>query len=158
MSVESLVARLGLTPHPEGGFYKETYRSAETIPGRERSACTAIFYLLPAGAFSALHRIKSDELWFFHAGGPLVVAELAPDGSTRETTLGTGLSEGQTPQHRVPAGRWFGAYPAPGTEWTLVSCTVSPGFDFADFELGRRGELLAAFPSARALVERLTRA
>jgi predicted cupin superfamily sugar epimerase len=157
VSVEALVSRLGLVPHPEGGYYKETYRSAESIPGRGRSVCTAIHYLLPAGAFSALHRIKSDELWFFHAGGPLVVAELAADGTVEETVLGVDLAAGQAPQHAVPAGRWFGAYPAPGTAFALVSCAVAPGFDFADFELGRRDELLAAYPQARALIERLTR-
>lgn len=157
MSAAALARELGLAPHPEGGYYKETYRSAESLPGRGRSVCTAIYYLLEAGSFSALHRIRSDELWFFHAGGPLVVAELAPGGSVKETVLGVDLAAGQAPQHVVPAGRWFGAYPAPGTEWALVSCTVAPGFDFADFELGRRDPLLAAFPSARPLIERLTR-
>lgn len=155
LSADELVARLGLKPHPEGGFYKETYRSTETLvlPRGRRSVCTAILYLLPEGGFSALHRIKSDELWFHHAGGDMVVAELAPDGTLRETVLGPG----KEPQHVVPAGAWFGAYAPRGSGFSLVSCTVSPGFDFADFEMGSRADLLKAFPSRRAVVEKLTR-
>lgn len=98
-----------------------------------------------------LHRLRSDELWFHHEGGPLVVVELAPDGALTETVLGPGGS----PQHAVRAGAWFGAYPKDGTEFALVGCAVAPGFDFADFELADRG-LADRFPERRALIERLT--
>lgn len=163
-SVADLVARLDLKPHPEGGFYRETYRSPGVVPraalgpafGGDRAHATAILFLLPAGAKSRLHRIKSDELWHFHLGGPLTVASISPSGAVSETILGPDLSAGHQLQHAVPAGSWFGAYPGLGAAFSLVGCTVSPGFDFADFELGRRDELLREFPRARGLIERLT--
>lgn len=161
---DGLVAALGLSPHPEGGWFAESYRSAETLPaaglparfGAPRSASTAIYFLLPAGARSLLHRIKSDELWHFYLGGPLRLTQLFPDGRVEEAVLGRDLAAGQRLQHAVPAGCWFGAAPEPGSPYSLVGCTVAPGFDFADFELGRRAVLLARFPAARAVVERLT--
>lgn len=150
-----LVRLLRLQPHREGGFFRETYRCAERFPGRAfpggRSISTAILFLLPAGAVSRLHRIRSDEVWHFHAGGPLTVVELDPvSGRTRRTTLGTGRC-----QHVVRAGTWFGAELAPGTEYALVGCTVAPGFDYRDFELADREALLRAFPRRRAAIERL---
>lgn len=161
---EELAAVLGLAPHPEGGWFAESYRSAETLPaaglpprfGAPRSASTAIYFLLPAGARSLLHRIKSDELWHFYLGGPLRLTQLFPDGRVEEAVLGRDLAAGQRLQHAVPAGCWFGAAPEPGAPYALVGCTVAPGFDFADFDLGRRADLLARFPGARAAVERLT--
>lgn len=149
MTVDSLVALLGLEPHPEGGFYRETYRAAD-------GASTAILYLLPAGAGSRLHRIASDELWHWHLGGPLEIVELVEGAPARLAVLGPDLERGQSVQHAVPAGRWFGARPRPGTEWTLAGCTVAPAFDFARFELGRRDELLKAFPEAAPVIRELT--
>lgn len=162
--IENLVASLGLAPHPEGGFYRETYRAAEGIaqsalPSRftgTRSHGTAIYYLLGAGDCSKLHRIKSDEIWHFYAGNPLLIVALSPVGELTVTTLGQDFSAGQVPQHVVPAGHWFGACPAEGSAYALAGCTVSPGFDFADFELAARGDLLAAFPQHRAWIEKLT--
>lgn len=126
-----------MLPHPEGGHFKETYRSQEvTQTSRgERSVATGIFYLLEAGQSSSLHRIKSDEMWHFYAGDPLVVYEKASDGTIKETILGTDFKSGQLSQYVVPAGAWFGAYLAPGSQYAFVGCTVSPGFDFNDFEL-----------------------
>jgi predicted cupin superfamily sugar epimerase len=160
-SVEELIRLLDLHPHPEGGYYRETYRAPGRIPasglpaafGGSRSFSTAILFLLPAGSVSKLHRIRSDELWHFYEGAPLKVSELADRGA-RETLLGAGLLTGERLQHAVAAGTWFGAETT--GEYSLVGCTVAPGFDFADFELGRREELLARFPMAAATVRRLT--
>lgn len=157
--MQALIDAYGLVPHPEGGFFRETYRSAALVPGTSRALSTAIYFLLPAGTWSRLHRIGADEMWHFYEGGPLVVAELAEDGTVRRTVLGRDRERGETLQHLVVRGTWFGAYPAEGTAFALVGCTVSPGFEFTDFELARRDVLIArygALPGARALVEQLT--
>lgn len=144
----SLVAELKLAPHPEGGFFRETYRAAATLPGTSRSVSTAILYLLGAGQRSKLHRIDADEVWHFHRGDPLEVIELTPNGA-RITRLSF-----EHPQHVVPAGLWFGARPV--GEYSLVGCTVAPGFEFAHFELADRTKLLVEFPRERELIEALT--
>lgn len=157
--MQALIDAYGLVAHPEGGFFRETYRSAEHVPGTSRALSTAIYFLLPAGTWSRLHRIGADEIWHFYEGGPLVVAELAEDGAVRRTVLGRDRARGETLQHVVTRGTWFGAYPAEETAFALVGCTVSPGFEFSDFELARRAALLARYgdsADARALVERLT--
>lgn len=135
--VEELIKAHGLIPHPEGGYYKETYRSKEvTQTSRgERPVSTGIFYLLSKGQKSRLHRIKSDEMWHFYGGDSLVVFEKNEDGTHKETILGSNLSLGQKVQYTVPAGVWFGAYLPEDSEFAFVGCTVSPGFDFQDFEL-----------------------
>ena len=134
-----LIRSLDLLPHPEGGHFRETYRAIETVPTPRgpRAASTAILFLLAAGERSCWHRIRSDEAWHHHGGGGLVVYELCLAGSVRRTRLGLDLAAGERPQHVVPAGHWFAAEPAPASPWSLVSCTVAPGFDFADFELAR---------------------
>jgi predicted cupin superfamily sugar epimerase len=141
--VEQLIERLGLLPHPEGGWYRETYRAARTVPGTSRSVCTAILYLLRAGERSRLHRIDADELWHFHGGDPLQVIELVPDSPARVHLLSA-----DAPQVVIPAGSWFGAMPAPASRWTLCGCTVSPGFEFSVLEIGDTTRLLAEFPLA----------
>ncbi|HVE11748.1 MAG TPA: cupin domain-containing protein [Elusimicrobiota bacterium] len=155
-----LIESLGLEPHPEGGYYRQTYRAAGAVdaPGfaGPRRFSTAIYFLLPRGSRSALHRMRSDEVWHFHDGGPLEVLEIDEAGAPVSTLLGRDLAAGQVFQHVVPAGRWFGAAPAAGTEYSLVGCTVAPGFDYADWELARRGPLLERYPAARGLIERLT--
>jgi uncharacterized protein len=159
LSVEQLCARYDLSPHPEGGFYRETYRSAASLPGSVRSVSTAIYFLLPRGTYSRLHRIGSDEVWHFYGGGPLIIAEVSDDGVVRRTRLGPGATEHEVPQHVVPAGSWFGAYPADESEYCFVGCTVAPGFSFDDFELARRAPLAEHFrhlPEAVAVIERLT--
>lgn len=148
--MRELIDRHRLAPHPEGGFYRETYRAPRVLPGSTRSVCTAILYLLPQGHRSRLHRLDADELWHFHSGGPLQIVELTVDGA-RVTRLSA-----EHPQHLVPAGTWFGSEPAEGAGHCFVGCTVSPGFEFEHFELGTRASLTAAFPQARAWVERLT--
>lgn len=135
------VAKFEMLPHPEGGFYKETYRSEFS---------TGIYYLLEKGQKSKLHRIKSDELWHFYAGDALVVVELTASG-IKETLL----SAQTTFQHLVSAGIWFGAYLPDNAEFALVGCTVAPAFRFEDFEMGDKQNLLANYPSARNIIEQL---
>lgn len=151
-----LVRDLQLLPHPEGGFYRETYRAAQVQGGR--AASTMIYFLLPAGQVSRLHRIDADEGWHHYMGGTLEIFELdeAEPDHPRVTRLGKDLAAGELPQHIVPAGRWFGAAPAAGAPYALVGCTVAPGFEFAHFELGTRQRLLARFPAAADIVARLT--
>ena len=154
-----------LEPHPEGGFFRETYRSKEYfsaagLPGRygaDRNFSTAIYYLLPEGAKSHLHRLKSDEFWHFYLGGPLELIQICPGGTAEEIILGHDISGGQQLQHLVPAGCWFGAQPKPENDFSFVGCTVSPGFDFSDFEMGDREHLIKLFPAARTVIERLTK-
>ena len=133
----------------------ETYRSSENVPTErgERSASTAIYFLITPGSVSRLHRILSDEVWHFYAGGPLEVVELI-DGKAKITKIG--LEDGCIPQYVVKAGTWFGSYPCEGSKYSLVGCTVAPGFDFQDFELGSRAKLLADFPDAKDTIVKLT--
>jgi predicted cupin superfamily sugar epimerase len=153
------IRALDLVAHPEGGHYRETYRAVATTtrPGfaEPRALSTAIYFLLQGHEISTLHRIRSDELWHFHAGVALQLVELTPAGTLREHRLGLDVDASEQPQVVIPAGSWFGARVAGATGFALVSCTVAPGFDFADFELGDRevlrarygqyGETIAAF-------------
>lgn len=151
LSADDLIRELNLSPHPEGGHYRETYRARAVVatPHGPRAASTAILFLLRAGESSSWHRIRSDELWHHHAGCALLIHELSPSGQVRSTRLGADLPSGEIPQHRVPAGHWFAAAPAgPPPEvdpavapWSLVGCTVAPGFDFEDFQLATSEDL-----------------
>jgi hypothetical protein len=156
---KELIAAYGLAPHPEGGFFKETYRSAEkmtTRGGVSRPVSTGILFLLPEGQKSRLHRIKSDELWHFHLGGALRLTQISPEGKVAEFLLGPDVKKGHLLQHVVPARYWFGAAPEPGAGFCFVGCTVAPGFDFDDFDLGPRATLLARFPDAKETILKLT--
>lgn len=163
-TVEEIVRRLDLVRHPEGGWFRECYRSHELIPaealpprfGGPRSCCTSIYFLLGRGDVSALHRIKSDEIWHFYAGAALTVHVLTPQGEHRELMLGSDLASGASFQVVAPAGCWFGAEVSGVGDYALVGCTVAPGFDFADFEMGSRADLLLQYPSHAAIVTRLT--
>lgn len=158
------IDQLALQPHPEGGYFVEVYRSREGIPqsalperfGGDRSFCTAIFYLLESGDFSAFHRIASDETWHFYAGDPLDIVMLSSDGA-RTVRLGRELHKGEVLQMTVPAEVWFAARPVFGSAYTLAGCTVSPGFDFADFEMGDRQVLCAQFPACSGVIIELSR-
>lgn len=164
VATDALIQSLSLLPHPEGGYYRETYRAGEDIaqvalPARfsgARSHGTAIYYLLAADDRSKLHRIKSDEIWHFYEGGALLIVAISPAGALNITRLGRDFAAGDVPQHVVPAGHWFGAIPADGSAYALTGCTVSPGFNFADFELADRAELLTAFPQHREWIQKLT--
>jgi uncharacterized protein len=155
--VNELISQYQLIPHPEGGYFRETYRARATLPGTGRSLSTAIYYLLPEGQRSLLHRIGADEVWHFYLGDPLLVIELQPEGPAKVTRLGRDPGKGELLQHVVPAGTWFGSMPAPGSKFSFVGCTVAPGFEFSDFELGEREALLTQFSEARDHVLALTR-
>jgi len=182
-----MAASLRLEPHPEGGYYLETYRAEQTLPtpGGERPASTAILFLITTESVSRLHRLCSDELWVYQGGLPLEIVSIAPGGGIQRRVLGdleelvhsrdrelpptpefpVGLPQGARdwlPQALVPAGSWQGARLAGGPHlparyaWALVSCIVTPGFDFADFELADRDALLAEHPQDADLIRELT--
>ena len=164
MNADYYVKHLGLLPHPEGGYYKETYRSKGKIktgllPGivAERNFSTAIYFLLEKNNFSAFHRIKSDELWHFYAGDPLEVIEITKKGELKITVVGREIMNGQTFQYMVPSGHWFASRVKKGGEFSLVGCTVSPGFDFLDFEMADRDSLVKEFPVQEEIIRMLTR-
>lgn len=142
----------------------ETYRAATYVTAQygtkqvSRSASTGIYFLICPGNVSRLHRIQSDEMWHFYLGGPMTVVELDnshPDGY-KATVIGQDITKGQVVQYVVKAGVWFGSYPNEGTLFSFVGCSVAPGFDFSDFELADRAELLTDFPKAATIIEKLT--
>jgi hypothetical protein len=155
--VDELVRALGLVPHPEGGFYKEMYRAALRVetPRGMRSAGTAIYYLLPRGAFAAWHRVTSDEVWHFYDGHPLALQLVGGDGRLETVVLGRDVARGERPQVVVPAGVLQAAVPR--GEYSLVGCTVSPGFDFADWEMPSAESLVALYPQHAELMRQLAR-
>jgi uncharacterized protein len=163
-TAHELIANLGLVRHPEGGWFRESYRSTQTVPAvalserfdGSRVFSTAIYFLLEEGDISALHRIKSDELWHFYAGSPLVIHVILPDGRYQLLHLGSDHAAGERYQAVVPAGCWFGAE-LTGKQFALVGCTVSPGFDFADFEMAERVQLSERYPQHAELIARMTR-
>lgn len=156
-----LIRRLDLLPHPEGGYYRETYRAADAVTrgdGARRSASTAIYYLLCDGAWSTWHRIRSDELWHFHAGDALLVHVLTPDGAYHCLRLGDALKDPDAAfQAVVPAGSWFAAELADQASYALAGCTVAPGFEFSEFELADAAELQRLHPAQAGLIARLAR-
>ena len=159
---EYWIRQLELVPHPEGGCFREVYRAprSESAPGSDlragRPAVTCIAYLLRQGEFSAFHRLRSLELWHFLDGGPVTLHMIFPDGAHAETRLGLSADRGEVPQCAVEPGTWFAVTPGALSPYSLVGCTVVPGFDFRDFELGRRGALVSEFPRHQALIERFT--
>ena len=154
-SQEQIIETLGLLPHPEGGYYKETYRSELSLEGQERDLLTSIYFLLTSENVSRFHRIKSDELWYFHAGSPLIVHTLSESGHVQHH-LGLNLSKGQQPFLWIPKNTIFGSTVLEKDGFSLVSCAVAPGFDFRDFELFERDTLLLAYPEHKEIVEHLT--
>jgi predicted cupin superfamily sugar epimerase len=130
LTAQDVVSALDLAPHPEGGWFRETFRDARTIDGR--AASTAIYYLLARGERSAWHRIDAAEIWHFYGGAPLLLS-LDRDGESVSHRLGPDIASGQTPQLIVPAKVWQSAESL--GDWTLVGCTVAPGFEFSGFEL-----------------------
>jgi predicted cupin superfamily sugar epimerase len=160
--VQQLIDTLGLSPHPERGHYAVTYRSKLTLDGlphgAPRPASTAIYFLLAAAQGATyLHRLKSDELFHLYEGGPLDVLILPPGSGGRIERLGLDLAAGQRPQLVIPAGTWFAAELPAGVGHCLWGCTVAPGFDFADFELGAGPELAAQYPAFAARIGRMLR-
>jgi len=154
------IKTLGLEDHPEGGYFKETYRSAEIVlnrNGKERAASTGIYFLITQEAFSAFHKIESDEMWHYHAGDALEVIMIHENGEVEVLNVGPDIEKGQRLQAVVPAGCWFGSRVVEGGDYSLVGCTVAPGFDFEDFVLANRVELTNEFPQHADLIESLTR-
>jgi len=165
ITAKELIQKFHLHPHPEGGWYKETYKSAEAISatalparfGAARAFSTAIYFLLEQGNFSAFHRIKSDECWHFYAGEPLDVFVIGKDGTLDIIHLGNDISNDQYFQYVVPANCWFASRPAPESNFCFVGCTVAPGFDFADFEMADATTLASEFPEHGDIIKNLCR-
>lgn len=159
MTADDVIRRLALQPHPvEGGFFRETYRSAATLPahGGSRSVSTAIYYLLKPGHVSELHVLPGDEVFHFYLGEPVRMLQLWPDGSGKEVILGSDIAAGQIPQVVVPGGVWQGTRMVGETGFALLGCTVAPGFDYDDYRGGSRAELTAKWPAFAAEITRLT--
>jgi predicted cupin superfamily sugar epimerase len=158
------VARLGLAAHPEGGHYRETYRSSGSLATGEgtggypsgRSFSTAIYYLLRSGEVSRLHRLRSDEVFHHYRGSTLLLHVFDLGGAYRAVHLGNDPERDEWPQVVIPAGCWFGATVEAAGSFALVGCTVAPGFDFTEFELADRGRLVRLYPRQRKIIERLT--
>jgi uncharacterized protein len=164
-TANELISMLHLEPHPEGGFYSRTYASDEQIAaaglperfGADRSISTAIYFFLEGKDYSAFHRIKSDELWHFYTGGGLHIYVIHPDGRGEILLLGNDLASGYRYQQVVKAGCWFASKPATENSFSLVGCTVAPGFDFEDFEMAKQHDLLQQYPQHAEWIEKLCR-
>jgi len=164
MTAEQIIKMLDLEPHPEGGYYRETYRSEEGIPEQglpegysgPRCFSTAIYYLLTPDTRSRMHRLASDEIFHFYLGDPVIWVLLFPGGDVRKVTMGSLVERGHRLQSAVPAGTWFGGFLADGGTFGLMGTTMAPGFDEDDFTLGKRDELLKEWPSAEKEILRLT--
>ncbi len=158
------IEKLQLQPHPEGGFYRENYRSLDivnkenTLPRYqgERNACTAIYYLLKSGQFSAFHILESDEILHFYCGAPLTVHLLDKQGEYHQKKLGNNPENDELPQLVIPHHTWLSLSLSLPNSYSLIGCTVAPGFDFRDFRLGSRQELLQMYPQHRQLIETFT--
>ncbi len=161
----NIILKLNLQPHPEGGFFNENYRSDGIILSEclganytgERNFSTSIYFLLTSDVFSAFHRIVQDEIWHFYDGSPIELHSITHDGIYTNTIIGRDIENGEIPQFVVPGGSWFGAIVIRKNDYTLLGCTVAPGFDFRDFELAERNELILKFPQYSEIINRLTR-
>lgn len=158
------IEQLHLEPHPEGGYFRENYRSQGIIPASglnnyfgSRSFSTAIYYLLKGGDFSSFHKVKSDEIWHFYAGASLNLHVILPEGTLIKKVLGTDFDNGEHLQIVIPGNHWFAAECTDAAGYTLAGCTVAPGFDYQDFELAKFGQLSAQFPMHQDVIRRFTR-
>ncbi|QQS37722.1 MAG: cupin domain-containing protein [Ignavibacteriales bacterium] len=164
MNAKEIIKILELEKHPEGGYFREVYRSRDEIdfnkPGQsfegKRNISTSIYFLLEGNDISKLHRIKSDELWHHYSGSSVRLFLIDLNGNISQKILGKNIQEGELFQLTIDAGLWFCAEPINKDSYTLVGCTVAPGFDFKDFELGSREHLLKIYPMHRELIERFT--
>lgn len=154
------IEQLQLEKHPEGGYFKETYRAKENVSnrnGEERSASTGIYFLMTGTAFSAFHKIESDEMWHFYDGGALAVYIITPTGELEILKIGKDIENGEQLQGVVPAGCWFASKVEVPNAFSLVGCTVAPGFDFNDFIMAERAALIQEYPKHSAIIKELTR-
>ena len=164
-NINRIVTQLGLEAHPEGGFFKETYRSQGKIRSTalpiayqgDRNYATCIYFLLTSDNFSAFHKIKQDEVWHFYAGSPISIHVISKEGTYEKHTIGADLENGLLPQLVVQGGDWFASEVEEPATYALAGCTVSPGFDFADFDLADRNKLTLEYPEFSAVIKRLTR-
>ena len=162
--IQEIINTLELKKHPEGGYYKETYRSKGFINSGSldknyvgnRNYSTCIYFLLTSDEFSAFHKIKQDEIWHFHEGSPIQLHTISEKGVHLEFKIGNNITNGEQPQLIVPGNHWFAASINSKNSYALVSCTVSPGFDFSDFLLPTRKELIAKFPQHKELINKYT--
>lgn len=162
-SINDIISKLGLKPHPEGGYFRETYRSSGEINNDnlgsnyigKRNYSTCIYFLLTSDNFSAFHRIKQDEIWHFYDGSPLRLHIISESGVYTNHVIGMNLKNGAMPQFVVPGGSWFAAEVINIKSYSLIGCTVSPGFDFKDFELKTRSELISLFPDKERIISKL---
>jgi predicted cupin superfamily sugar epimerase len=159
------ISRLQLISHPEGGYYREVYRSVDSVRGKalpkrfggKRNLATGIYFLLTQENFSSFHRLKADELWHHYDGATVVLHVIAPDGAYSRIQVGRNLDSGDSLQAYVPANHWFAGEVSAEDGYALAGCTMSPGFDFEDFELGKKDKLTAVYPQHSLLIERFTR-
>jgi len=163
--IKNIINQLNLQPHPEGGYYKETYRSVESIDKEslnddfsgKRNYSTAIYFMLTSDSFSAFHRINQDEIWHFYKGTPIKLHIISSRGIYSNVIIGNDIDKGQLPQYTVPGKDWFAAELMDKNSYALVGCTVAPGFDFEDFELPSRKHLISKFPEHESIIAQLTR-
>ena len=153
--VQQLIDRFKLQAHPEGGYYSEEYRSEISLPNSDRQLITSIYFLLPSQHVSHFHRIKSDELWFFHEGTPITVHTLDEKGHT-ENLVGLDFEKGQSPQFLVNANTIFGSSVKDANSYSFVSCVVAPGFDFRDFEMFSSEDLMKDYSEHEGIIKKLT--
>lgn len=160
---EYWIENLDLKKHPEGGYFKETYRSDELINhtalpsryGGDRAISTAIYFMVSSDSPSKFHKVNSDELWFYHAGGSLIIYTIDDLGTLEKHFLGCDFENNERPQILITKNTWFAAHTCKN-DYVLLSCTVSPGFDFLDFELGNRNSLIGKFPDHADIINKLT--
>lgn len=164
-SINEIVKQLDLEAHPEGGFFKETYRSTgevdtSSLPENyqsNRNYSTCIYFLLTSENFSAFHRIKQDEIWHFYKGSPISLHIISREGNYEKHMIGSNLERGEVPQFVVRGGDWFASEVETPERYALAGCTVSPGFDFEDFDLAKRDKMLFDYPEFGEVINRLTR-
>lgn len=164
--ISEIISKLDLKPHPEGGYFRETYRSEGSIPKEtlgkpyqgDRNFATAIYFLITSNNFSAFHKITQDETWHFYNGTAMSLHMITAEGTYRKINIGNDIARGELPQFTVPGGVWFASEVSAPDSYSLLGCTVAPGFDFQDFIMPPRKELLTLFPQHKELIERLTHA
>lgn len=165
LKADNIIRELNLVSHPEGGYFRETYRSEGEIqqenPGSnfkgDRNYSTCIYFLLISDDFSAFHKIIQDEIWHFYDGSPIKLHLINKDGEYSKIIIGSAIDQGQVPQYVVAGGIWFAAEMINKNDYALLGCTVAPGFNFLDFELAKRNELIVKFPQHKSIITSLTR-
>lgn len=164
MTITEIINKFNLEKHPEGGYFKETYRSTGIITNEnlnsnfigDRNYCTGIYFLLTSDSFSAFHKINQDEMWHFYLGTTLKLHMISPEGEYSFVLIGNDLLNGELPQFVVPAQYWFAVEVVKENSFAFTGCTVAPGFDFKDFVLPERKELITLFPQHSEIISKLT--